>query len=145
MMIRGKGMALSLLAVGTAAAAGYVLRSSRTRARDGQTRADVGARIVEEKEIPDDATVVDVSSRRLQDLPAAGEAIERAVRNDARDEWEHVTLERDDAWHVVDALRASLPYHDADGAEYNGVYVHCDGRVVVLDAFGWVRLEEPIP
>ena len=144
MMIRGKDMALSLLAVGTAAAAGYVLRSGQRTDSPSRSKADLGARIVDHHEVPVDATVVDITSKRLSDIPGARRAIERAVRNDARDEWEHVTLEREGAWSVVDTVRGSLPYYDGSGAEYNGVYVRHDDRIVVLDAIGWARLEEPL-
>lgn len=141
MTIRGKDVALSLLAVGTAAAVGYFLQGRRGR-RGGRIKADVGARIV--TEVPEDATVVDVSSRRLRELPLADTLIRRALSNDARDEWVNATLEHDRAWEVVDALRRSLPYYEGDGMAYNGVYVRCDDRVVVLDAIGWAHLEEPI-
>ena len=57
---------------------------------------------------------------------------------------EIVTLERDGAWSVVDAVRDSLPYYDGDAGEYNGVYVRYGDRIVVLDAIGWARLEEPL-
>jgi hypothetical protein len=142
MMLRGKGMALSLLAVGTAAAAGYVLQSDRSPKTTSRSKANLGARIV--ADVPDGATVIDVSARRLAEIPGARTALERAVRNDACDRWEHVTLERDGAWSVVDTIRSSLPYYDAGRGEYNGVYVRCDDRVVVLDAIGWARLEGPI-
>lgn len=142
MMFRGKGMALSLLAVGTAAAAGYVLQSERSRNGTARSKANLGARIV--GEVPDGATVIDASARRLAEIPGARTALERAIHNNARDEWEHVTLERDGAWSIVDAIRDSLPYYDADRGEYNGVYVQYDDRVIVLDAIGWARLEEPI-
>lgn len=144
MMIRGKEMALSLLAVGTAAVAGYVLRSGQRTESPSRSKADLGARVVDREAVPDDATVVDVTSQRLGDIPGARRAIERAVRNDARDEWEHVTLDREGAWSVVDTVRGSLPYYDGSGGEYNGVYVHYRGRIVVLDAIGWARLEEPL-
>ncbi|QSX00258.1 hypothetical protein [Haloterrigena alkaliphila] len=144
MMIRGKDMALSLLAVGTAAVAGYVLHSEQRTKRPSRSKANLGARIVARDAVPEDATVVDVSSQRLSDIPGARRAIDRAVRNDARDEWEHVTLDRDGAWSVVDTVRGSLPYYaDADGA-YNGVYVHYGDHIVVLDAIGWAHLEEPL-
>lgn len=142
MALRGKGVALSVLAVGTAAAVGYLLQGRRTQRRTDRFSADVGARIV--TEVPDDATVVDVSSRRLRELPLADTLIGRALRADAREEWVHVTLEHDRSWDVVDALRHSLPYYEADGPAYNGVYVRCDDRIVVIDAIGWARLEEPI-
>lgn len=142
MMFRGKGMALPLLAVGTAAAAGYILRSERSRNCTARSKANLGARIV--AEAPDGATVIDASTRRLAEIPGARTAVERAIHSNARDEWEHVTLERDGAWSIVDAVRDSLPYYDADRGEYNGVYVQYDDRVIVLDAIGWARLEEPI-
>lgn len=142
MTIRGKDLALSLLAVGTAAAAGYVLRAGCKRREDARSKANLGARIVDE--IPDGATVVDVSSRRLGEIPGARRAIDRAVNNGAREEWEHVTLEDDGAWDTVDRIRRSLPYHDADGTDYNGVYVQYNDHVVVLDAIGWARIEEPL-
>lgn len=142
-MLRRNDLALSLFVVGAAAAAGYVLRSSRTRARIARSKADVGARIVSREDVPDGATVVDATSRALAEIPGARRAIRRAVRNDAREEWEHVTLDRDGAWSVVDILRGSLPYYDGNGGEYNGVYVRCGDRIVVLDAIGWARLEEP--
>ena len=142
-MIRGRDVALPLLAVGTAAVAGYLLQTERARDVRARTKADVGARIVDPTEIPHDATIVDVSSRRLRELPGVRRALDRAVRYDAREEWEHVTLERDGAWSVVDAIRRSLPYYDGTQTEYNGVYVKYDDRVVVLDAIGWARLEEP--
>ncbi|WP_222916775.1 hypothetical protein [Natrinema sp. SYSU A 869] len=143
-MIRGKDMALSLLAVGTAAVAGYVLRSERSATRTSRSKADLGARVVGPEDIPDDATVVDASAQRLGEIPGARRALDRAIRNGAREEWEHITLERDGAWSVVDRIRQTLPYYDADDSEYNGVYVQYNDRIVVLDAIGWARLEEPI-
>lgn len=139
-MIRGKDIALSALVVGTAAVAGYVIQSDRNADRRGRARASVGARIV--ADVPPDATVVDVASRRLGEIPGARRALYRALENDANEEWVQVTLEDDGAWEAVDALRRSLPYHEADGSMYNGVYVQCEDRVVVLDAVGWARLEE---
>lgn len=137
-------MALSLLAVGTAAVAGYVLRSGRAGTPASRSKADLGARLVGPDEVPDEATLVDASAQRLGEIPGARQALDRAMRNGAREEWEHVTIERDGAWSVVDHIRRSLPYYDADGDEYNGVYVRYNDRVVVLDAIGWARLEEPI-
>lgn len=137
-------MVLSLLAVGTAAAAGYVLSSRRAdRDPEARSKANLGARIVDRSEIPDGATVVDASSERLADIPGAQRAIRRAVRNDAREEWAHVTLDRDGAWSVVDTVRRALPYYDGGDAEYNGVYVRHGDRIVLLDAIGWARLERP--
>ena len=138
-MINGKDVAVSLAVVGTAAVAGYVLRWRARPVTGGRSKADVGARIVEE--VPDGATVIDSSSRRLRRLPGVGRAIRRAIRNDARDEWEHVTLEREGSWEIVDALRRSLPYYEDDDARYNGVYVRHNDCVVVLDAIGWARVE----
>ena len=143
-MIRGKEMALSLLAVGTAAVAGYVLHSGQRADCSSRSKADLGARIVGHDEVPDTATVVDITSERLGKIPGARRAIDRAVRNDAREEWEHVTLEREGAWSVVDTVRGSLPYYDDDGRFYNGVYVRYNDRIVVLDAIGWAKLEEPL-
>ncbi|AFZ73481.1 hypothetical protein [Natronobacterium gregoryi] len=143
MMFRGNGMALSLLAVGTAAAAGYLLRSRRSRVETARSKADLGARIVSQTDVPDGATIVDASSERLSQIPGARRAITRALRNDARKEWEHVTLDREGAWSIVDSVRDSLPYYDGDDSEYNGVYVLCNDRIVVLDAIGWARLEQP--
>ncbi|SDR34846.1 hypothetical protein [Natronobacterium texcoconense] len=142
MMLRGKDMTLPLLAVGTAAAAGYWLRSRRSRASSGQSKADLGARIVDQTDVPSGATIVDASSERLSKIPGAQRAIIRAIRNDAREEWEHVTIDREGAWSVVDRIRDSLPYYDGNGSEYNGVYVLCNDRIVVLDAIGWARLEQ---
>lgn len=139
MTIRGKDVAYSLLAVGTAAAAGYVLRGGRSRTRDARSAADVGARIVDD--VPHEATIVDASAERLREVPGVRRAIERAIAGDAREEWAHVTLEREGAWTVADRLRRSLPYHEGDGDAYNGVYVRYDDRVVVLDAIGWARVE----
>ncbi|USZ71131.1 hypothetical protein [Natronosalvus halobius] len=143
-MIRGKDVAVSLLFVGSAAAAGYLLRSAGKRDPDARSKADVGARIVDD--VPHNATVVDSSSRRLRRLPGASRAIRRAVRNDAREEWEHVTLERDGSWEIVDAIRRSLPYYDGRTGEYNGVYVKHGDTVIVLDAIGWARIQgqEPV-
>ncbi|MFA9416964.1 hypothetical protein [Natrinema sp. HArc-T2] len=143
-MIRGKEMVFSLLAVGTAAVAGYVLRSERSRTAASRSKADLGARLVSPTEVPADATVVDASARRLGEIPGARRALDRAVRNGARDEWEHITLERDGAWSIVDRIRESLPYYESDTDAYNGVYVRYNDRIVVLDAIGWARLEEPI-
>ena len=134
MILRGKNVALSLLAVGVAAVAGYLLRSRGGDRATGQPKADVGARIVED--IPAEATVIDASSERLRELPGVGRAIRRAIRYEARDEWEHVTLEREGAWDIVDGLRRSLPYYESDDDDHNGVYVRYDDRVVVLDAIG---------
>ena len=144
MMIRGKELALSALAVGAAAVVGYALRSSQQVDHTSRSKADLGARIVDHDEVPAEATIVDGASRRLRDIPGARRAIDRAVRNKAHDEWEHVTIEHDGAWSVVDSIRGSLPYHDGDQTEYNGVYVHSGDRIVVLDAIGWARLEEPL-
>lgn len=141
-MLRGKDIALSLLAVGTAAAAGYVLRSGRSRTERARSRASVGARVVEPAAVPAGATVVDVGSRRLREIPGAREAIRRAIRTGATDEWTGVTLDSDGSWEAVDALRRSLPYHEADGGAYNGVYVRSGDRIVVVDAVGWARLAE---
>ncbi|RQG91081.1 hypothetical protein [Natrarchaeobius chitinivorans] len=137
-------MALPLLAVGTAAVVGYALRSSHTHEESARSKADLGARIVGADDVPLDATVVEASSRRLDEIPGARRAIQRAIRNGAREEWEHVTLERDGAWSVVNAIRESLPYYDGNDSEYNGVYVHYDDRFIVLDAIGWARLEDPL-
>ncbi|GAB3670737.1 hypothetical protein GCM10028856_20940 [Halopiger thermotolerans] len=144
MMFRGKDIALSLLAVGTAAVAGYVLQSERSQTGTARSKADLGVRLVGPSEVPDGATIVDASSRQLDEIPGARQALQRAVRNDAADEWEHVTLERDGAWSVVDRIRGSLPYYDGNGDAYNGVYVHYKDQIVVLDAIGWARLEEPL-
>ncbi|WP_408956904.1 hypothetical protein [Natrinema sp. 74] len=143
-MIRGKDMAISLLAVGTAAVAGYVLQSEQSTSRLSRSKANLGARLIGPEAVPNDATVVDASAQRLGEIPGARRALDRAVRNGARNEWEHVTLERDGAWSVVDRIRESLPYYDADDGAYNGVYVRYDERIVILDAIGWARLEEPI-
>lgn len=143
-MIRGKDMAISLLAVGSAAVAGYVLRSERTGTCTSRSKADLGARLVGPADVPDDAIVVDASARRLGEIPGARRALDRAIRNGARDEWEHITLESDGAWSVVDRIRQSLPYYSADTGSYNGVYVRYNDRIVVLDAIGWAHLEEPI-
>ncbi|ELZ01489.1 hypothetical protein C482_06934 [Natrialba chahannaoensis JCM 10990] len=137
-------MALSVLAVGTAAVAGYVLSSTRSEESAARSKANLGARIIHPSSVPAGATVVDISSRRLDDIPGARRAIARAVRHDACEEWEHVTLERDGAWSIVDAIRESLPYYQGTDGEYNGVYVQYDNRIVVLDAIGWARLEEPL-
>ncbi|SIR65609.1 hypothetical protein [Natronorubrum thiooxidans] len=144
MMIRGKELALSVLAVGTAAVVGYALRSSGRADCESRSKADLGARIVDHDAVPDEATIVDSTSRQLREIPGARRAIDRAVRNDAANEWEHVTIERDGAWSVVDAVRGSLPYYDGDRSEYNGVFVHSGDQIVVLDAIGWARLEEPL-
>ncbi|THE65199.1 hypothetical protein D8Y22_08255 [Salinadaptatus halalkaliphilus] len=143
-MLRRNDLAVSLLAVGAAAVAGYVLRSSRTDGRDTHSKADVGARVVGRHEIPDGATVVNATSQGLSEIPGVRRAVTRAVRNNAREEWEHVTLEREGAWSIVDAVRDSVPYYDGDDGEYNGVYVQYGDRIVVLDAIGWARLEEPV-
>lgn len=141
MTIRGKDVALSLLAVGTATAVGYMLRAGQHRSSAATSNADVGARIVED--IPDGATVIDTSSDRLRDIPGVQTAIKRAIANDARDEWEHVTLEQTGAWRIVDHIRRRLPYHDSTAGDYNGVYVRHKDRVVVLDAIGWARVKQP--
>ncbi len=141
MMIRGNTMALSLLAVGAAAIAGYALRMGTSRDSSARSKANLGARIVDD--VPDGVTLVDATSERLATIPGARRAIDRAIRTDARDEWVHVTLDRDGAWSVVDAVRSSLPYYDSDEREYNGVYVRYEDRIVVLDAIGWAHLEDP--
>ena len=132
-------MALSLLTLGAAVAVGYLFRSGRDR-NDRKPRADVGARIV--SEIPAEAAVVDVSSRRLAKLPAVLEVVSRALEADDGG-WTHVHLEADDAWQVVDAVRDSEPYYRSDGTAYNGIYVRCDDRIVVVDAIGWARVPRP--
>lgn len=143
-MIRGKDVALSLLVVGTAAAAGYVIRSGRRWDRTARSKADVGARIVDREEVPVDATVLDASDERIREMQPLRRAIERAIRDDACEQWAHVTLEEDGAWSIVDAIREKLPYYESDGGDYNGVYVRCGDSVVVVDAIGWARLQEPL-
>ena len=138
-MVRGKDVALSLLTVGAAAAVGYLFSSGRGR-NDGTPRADIGARVV--SEVPAEAAVVDASSRRLTELPAVREVISRALEAEG-EEWKHVSLESKEAWQVVDALRESEPYYEGDGTAYNGIYVRCDDRIVVVDAIGWARVPEP--
>lgn len=145
MNVRGRDVAVSLLVVGTAAAAGYVIQRGRDPRKHGPSGAEVAARIVDPGEVPIGATVVDASSRRLRELPGAGRAIDRALAGDAREEWAGVEIDREGAWEVVDALQRSLPYHEADRGGYNGVYVACDDQVVVVDAIGWARIEEPSP
>ena len=139
-MLRGKEIALSVLAVGTAVAAGIVLRTGFGSQSNDRARASIGARVVEK--VPSEATVVDVSSRRLRHISGARQVIERAVSEGANEEWAEVTLHEDGAWETVDMLRRSLPYHDAAGTGYNGVYVRCGSRIVLLDAVGWERIEE---
>lgn len=145
MNVRGRDVAASLLVVGTAAAAGYVIQRGRDRAEHGPSSAEVGARIVEREEVPVGATVVDASSRRLRELPGVGRAIDRAIADGAREEWAGVEIDREGAWEVVGALQRSLPYYEADRGGYNGVYVACEDRVVVVDAIGWARVEESSP
>lgn len=145
MNVRGRDVAVSLLVVGTAAAAGYVIQQGQGPREHGPSSAEVGARVVEPEEVPVGATVVDASSRRLRKVPGADRAIARAVEEDAREEWAHVEIDREGAWEVVDALQRSLPYHEAEDGEYNGVYVACEDRVVVVDAIGWARIEESSP
>lgn len=139
-MRNGRALGLSLVAVGAAAVAGYVLRTGRSRPSIARVEASIGARMVEE--VPATATVVDVSSTRLREIPGAKRAIERAVEAGA-DDWVEVTFADRDAWSVVDSLRGALPYYDGDAGEYNGVYVSAGERVVVVDAVGWAELEEP--
>ncbi|WP_254762029.1 hypothetical protein [Natrinema marinum] len=143
-MIRGKDMAITLLAVGTAAVAGYVLHTEQSETYTSRSKADLGARLIRSEDVPADAVVVDASAQRLGEIPGARRALDRAVRNGARNEWEHITIERDGAWSVVDRIRESLPYYDGDDNAYNGVYVRYNDRIVVLDAIGWARLEDPI-
>lgn len=130
---------ISLLSVAIAATVGYLIRSIRKRSDSVTTKADVGARIV--SEVPHDVTVIDVSSKRLRTLPGVLRAIDKAVRNDASERWAHVTLESERAWELADALRESLPYYETSGPEYNGVYVKCNDRIIVLDAIGWAKTE----
>ena len=138
MMGRGRTLGVSALVVGAAALVGFALRLGRRRRR-AHVQASIGARIVEE--VPQAATVVDSTSRRLQEIPGATRAIERAVAGDDAS-WAEVTFTDESAWGVVDTLRETVPYYDGDDGEYNGVYVRWDDRVVVLDAVGWARLEE---
>lgn len=140
-MRNGRTLGLSLLAVGAAAIAGYAVRFGRSRERLSRAQASIGARIVED--VPATATVVDVSSRRLREIPGACRAVDRAIDAGSADQWVEVTFTDRDAWTIVDSLRGALPYHDGERGEYNGVYVQADDRIVVLDAVGWARIEEP--
>ncbi|AGB15173.1 hypothetical protein Halru_0540 [Halovivax ruber XH-70] len=139
MMGRGRTLGLSALVVGAAALVGFALQVGRRRQR-AHVQASIGARIVEE--VPQAATVVDSTSRRLQEIPGATHAIERAVASDDDASWAEVTFTDESAWSVVDTLRETVPYYDGDDGEYNGVYVRWGDRIVVLDAVGWARLEE---
>lgn len=145
MNVRGRDVAVSLLVVAGAAAAGYAVQRGQGRTEHGPSSAEVGARVLDPGEVPIGATVVDASSRRLRELPGVGRAIDRAIADDAREEWASVGIDREGAWKVVDALQRALPYHEADRGGYNGVYVACDDRVVVVDAIGWARVEESSP
>ncbi|ELZ11957.1 hypothetical protein C479_05912 [Halovivax asiaticus JCM 14624] len=138
-MGRGRTLGLSALVVGAAALVGFALRVGRRHSR-AHVQASIGARIVEE--VPQTATVVDSTSHRLQEIPGATRAIERAVASDDAASWAEVTFTDESAWSVVDTLRETVPYYDGDDGEYNGVYVRWGDRIVVLDAVGWARLEE---
>ena len=140
-MRRGRKYGLSVFVVAGAAIVGYLLSNDRGSRAATRARASVAARIVDD--VPSTATVVDVSSRRLREIPGAQRAIDRAVSIEDSDRWTEVTFEDDDAWSIVDTLRNSLPYYDADGTGYNGVYVRHGDQVVVLDAVGWARTERP--
>lgn len=144
MNVRGRDVAVSLLVVGTAAAASYAIQRGRDRTEYGPSSAEVGARLVDPDEVPIGATVVDASSRRLRELPGVGRAIERAVADD-EEEWVGVEIDSEGAWEVVGVLRRSLPYYEGESGEYNGVYVAFEDRVVVVDAIGWARVEESSP
>lgn len=140
MRVRGTEIALGVAAVGTAAAVGYLLRSGRVRRRRSGSSASIGAKVIAASDVPSGATVVDGTSRKLAEIPGVERAIESA-RQRGRDRWAHVTIEREDAWSVVDTLRESLPYHE-DGHGYNGVFVKDGDSVLVIDAIGWDILEE---
>ena len=135
------GFALAVTAL--AALAGYVARRGR-RARDpASVEGRLGARIVDE--VPHSATVVDASSKGLDEIPGARRAIDRAFNHGGTDRWVELSLAGDAAARVVDAIREATPYYEGRGGEYNGLYVRCEDRVVVLDAIGWARFDEPCP
>ncbi len=140
-MRNGRMLGLSLLAVGAAAVAGYAIRKGGSRESIARAQASLGARIVED--VPSTATVVDVSSRRLEEIPGARRAVDRAVSAGSVDDWVEITFADEDAWSVVDSLRGALPYYNGTMGEYNGVYVRADDRIVVIDAVGWANVEEP--
>lgn len=131
-----KHVLLALAAVGAAAAVGLAGTRERIAGPRGPSKANVAARVVSEP--PPGATVVAPSDAALGRIPGARTVIRRAVRNDATDDWEHLTTEGEGAWNAVDVLHRDLPYFEADESDAeDGVYVACEGSIVVLDAIGW--------
>lgn len=130
-----KHVLLALAAAGAAAAVGVMGTRDRIAAPRGPTKANVAARVV--REPPRGATVVAPTDAALDRIPGARTVIRRAVRNDATDDWEHLTTEGEGAWNAVDVLHGDLPYFEGGPDEDDGVYVACEGSVVVLDAIGW--------
>lgn len=142
MGIRGTELALGLAAVGTAAAVGYLWQSDRVGSRADGSSASVGAKVVPRAEVPPRATIIDGTSSRLREIPGVDGAIDRALER-GQDRWAHVTIDRPDAWRVVDSLRESLPYYEGADGTHNGVYVKVGDRIILVNAIGWDILEEP--
>lgn len=112
------------------------------RRKGGENEAattSVAARVVDEA--PDRATVL--SDEGFFDrVPGVAEAIRRAVRTNARDEWQGVDIEGNDALELVDLVQKDLPYYvSAPGEPHeSGVYVEYGGTTVVVTAVGWERV-----
>lgn len=137
---RRKHVVLSLLAVGAGAVIGLVASRGRSDPR-GRRTADAGAtlraRVVTDP--PPGATVVPASPA-LDGLPVARALVEWAAHTDTREEWVGDVVQGEAGRRVVDRLRGDLPHYrapDRVDADHDGVYVACEGRVVVLTAAGW--------
>lgn len=135
-----KYLLLSMLAVGGAAAYAWA-SPSRPRTEppraSAASEAHVRARVVDD--LPPGATVVPVSSGTLARFPVARATVRRAVRRDARDEWVGATVEGAGAERIPEDLHRDLPHFesgDPADADRDGVYVRCDGRLVLLTAVG---------
>lgn len=131
---------LLLSGAAAALAVGLVVVSRRPGGdarRPAPSGATVRAKVVSKP--PPGATVVEASSA-LDDLPVARALVEWAARRDARDEWIGDVVEGDAGREVVKRLQRELPHYrapDRADAHHDGIYVACEGRVVVLTAAGW--------
>lgn len=135
-----KYLLLSMLAVGGAAAYAWATpgRSREEPIREPTaSEAHVRARVVDY--LPPGASAVPVSSPTLASYPVARATVRRAVERDARDEWVGSTVEGAGAERIPEAIHGDLPHFEARDpvdADREGVYVRCDGRLVLLSAVG---------
>jgi hypothetical protein len=128
-----------LLSLGIVAATAAYGLFQRKDSENETATTSVAARVVDQA--PDRATVLS-DDGFFDRVPGVADAIRRAVRTDARDEWRGVDIDGRDALELVDLVQNDLPYYVSSPGETHesGVYVEYGGTTVVVTAVGWERI-----